>query len=498
MSIEDIKKLKEEVKSAEELLVSKRKEIIKSKLAYLQDNPDTEEAYLTIEEWLILKEYLIERSDATSVKMQHTQIIDYDGYNENYYNTILRVGGKYISIYDSAVWGEKNYLFSVKDTLSADYKEYFDEYYKKDIKEVTLNGIVFKKDGDTRPIIEGKNELTKPLDIEKLFEEKTTILDNPIKNEDINYEKSENQLLTEQEKSIIEKLKIIEKTNNKEISKDMFEYTEIRRIREIYEDKATHFTMDSYIFDWTDESYNKAEIVLFRIGDKIVEHYSDAMEENLSIYTQEDYQKMLENQEKDLQIPQRKITIEEIEEAFSKDNKIRNTTEEFRQFVKDSVPKVFGEKRPMVVCNDGREYSIQASSAHYCLTKKDGLEAYEEFEVWFGEDVEEPDLEEYSTHDGIYANVPESVIVEMLVKHGGLNKELMQQRLQEQKARYKEDDMLDDAILKMFDGNRAMAELFKLATRKSDLSKKNEQAKDLLNEYEKQEGKDGQEQGDEE
>jgi len=70
--MEKIKGLNQEILDLVEQIKLKRQEAIKAKLAYLQENPDHEEAHLTEEEWLMLQEELLKRKDATSTKMQHT------------------------------------------------------------------------------------------------------------------------------------------------------------------------------------------------------------------------------------------------------------------------------------------------------------------------------------------------------------------------------------------------------------------------------------------
>ena len=184
-----------------------------------------------------------------------------------------------------------------------------------------------------------------------------------------------------------------------------------------------------------------------------------------------------------------------LEEAYkSVAEKVEGYT--FEQFIKDTVQKAYGEKRPALICKDGTEYSIQASSFHSCSPREDGLEAYDEFEVYVMSDVE--DFEEFLNYDGVAGNVPKLAIEEIIKTHGGLDKKIMRQRVQEHKAIYEPRDeafekWLNEASL----GNPDVAQMLRYATRKCNLKKKNEEAKDLLNEYEQQENKDGQTQSDE-
>lgn len=186
-----------------------------------------------------------------------------------------------------------------------------------------------------------------------------------------------------------------------------------------------------------------------------------------------------------------------LEEAYkSVAEKVEGYT--FEQFIKDTVQKAYGEKRPMIICKDGTEYSIQASSNHYCSPREDGLEVYEEFEIGNISDWITGDLGYYMNSDEVCGNVPIEVIKEIIKAHGGLDKKIMKQRVQEHKAIYEpRDEAFEKWLNEVSLGNPDVAQMLRYATRKCDLSKKNEQAKGLLDEYEQQASKDGQTQSDE-
>ena len=115
----------------------------------------------------------------------------------------------------------------------------------------------------------------------------------------------------------------------------------------------------------------------------------------------------------------------------------QNIDYSFEQFIKDSIPQALGEKRPIAVCKDGTEYSIQASSFNYCTPREDGLEAYEEYEVGQITDWETGKLKDFAESEGGVAGfVPVKVIKEILKAHGGLDREKMLERIKEQKSIY--------------------------------------------------------------
>lgn len=174
-----IKGLNQEILDLVEQIKSKRQEAIKAKLAYLQENPDNEEAHLTEEEWGMLKEELLKKNDATSTKMQYTWYDDIDGYDSNLYEAVIRIGNKYISVSSGMNRGYEGYDFSVSDKLEIEQAQYegLDGHiiYEDMSKEVVINGIHFVQDNSegwngVENVISGKKELTKGLEIDRLFE----------------------------------------------------------------------------------------------------------------------------------------------------------------------------------------------------------------------------------------------------------------------------------------------------------------------------------------
>lgn len=172
-----------------------------------------------------------------------------------------------------------------------------------------------------------------------------------------------------------------------------------------------------------------------------------------------------------------------IPEAYK--DAVEKTGYSFEQFIKDSVPQAFGAKRPLITCKDGTEYSIQASSFHACSPRKDGLEAYDEFEVYPISDWK--GLEDYMNYDKIAANVPLKVVEEVLRKHGGLDKAIMKERvLVEKDALKPKDTDYERLVQEVSGGNEFIANIFRYATRKIQLTEQTTKAKTLLNEYEQQ------------
>jgi len=160
----------------------------------------------------------------------------------------------------------------------------------------------------------------------------------------------------------------------------------------------------------------------------------------------------------------------------------------FEKFIKDTKSKVFGEKRPMVICKDGTEYSIQASSNHYCFPREDGLEEYEEFEIGNIKNWEIDDLAQYAYYDeNIASFVPKEVVEKIIKEHGGLNRKVMKQRVEEHKKIFEpKDEAYEKMIKDMFGDNEFFANIFRYASRKCDLSKKEGEAQELLEAYEEE------------
>ena len=179
--MEEIKKLRREIQQLAEQIEKKRKEVVKQKLQFLSRNDDDVNAHLTEEEWKLLKDFLIEHGDCTSVKMQHSWYDDIDGFDTNDYDTIIRIGNKYLTIHDGMDQGHEYYGFRVDEKLDAKPKSLQDGEFDMTISKydsnesMVINGIDFVPDVDNgwngvSQIIGGKGELTKPLDIDRLFE----------------------------------------------------------------------------------------------------------------------------------------------------------------------------------------------------------------------------------------------------------------------------------------------------------------------------------------
>lgn len=161
----------------------------------------------------------------------------------------------------------------------------------------------------------------------------------------------------------------------------------------------------------------------------------------------------------------------------------------FEQFIRDSIPQALGEKRPVVICKDGTEYSIQASSFHACSPRKDGLEAYDEFEIYALGNWD--DLEEFMNYDGVAGNVPLAVVEQLLKTHGGLDSEKMMARIQEQKGVYQpKSEAYEKMIRDASGGNEFLEKMLRYATRRCEVRDTNDKAKQLSEEYEAQLPKD--------
>ena len=90
-----------------------------------------------------------------------------------------------------------------------------------------------------------------------------------------------------------------------------------------------------------------------------------------------------------------------------------------------------GFKRPKVVMGDGVSMNVQASAFHYCEPRRSGLEAYESYEVGYPSEVIEQ-LREYAETpvekdvellQSIYPFVPAEIISQIVMEHGGIDKE---------------------------------------------------------------------------
>lgn len=75
--------------------------------------------------------------------------------------------------------------------------------------------------------------------------------------------------------------------------------------------------------------------------------------------------------------------------------------------------------RPHIVCKDGYELSVQASSRHYCTPRKDRAKFYVEVEVGFPSYHD--DLLGDDNDCGVYACVPVENVAVLIDKHGGMS-----------------------------------------------------------------------------
>lgn len=75
--------------------------------------------------------------------------------------------------------------------------------------------------------------------------------------------------------------------------------------------------------------------------------------------------------------------------------------------------------RPRVKCADGFTMSVQASSSHYCIPRKDGEGYYSAVEVGYPYETT-PELFEYSAGGGVYGYVPIDEVQTICDKHGGI------------------------------------------------------------------------------
>jgi hypothetical protein len=78
----------------------------------------------------------------------------------------------------------------------------------------------------------------------------------------------------------------------------------------------------------------------------------------------------------------------------------------------------FGSVAPAIVCCDGFEFSVQASKHHYCSPRVDNCPSYDAVEVGFPSCIE-PLLTPFAA-DGVYPQVPVSVVDQIIAKHGGI------------------------------------------------------------------------------
>lgn len=173
-------------------------------------------------------------------------------------------------------------------------------------------------------------------------------------------------------------------------------------------------------------------------------------------------------------------------EAMEQTRVIAEPDYTLEQFIKESRPELYCEKRPELTCIDGYKFSVQASSSHYSIPRLDCLDEYSRFEVagitedmiWeLQEFVEDPEAQYI-----VYAFVPGEKIKELIDNHGGLNKKAIQKAIQELKECYKSPNKeLDRMLEQVAGGNEYLLKILRYATRKSALIQANQEKQSLQN-----------------
>ncbi len=79
--------------------------------------------------------------------------------------------------------------------------------------------------------------------------------------------------------------------------------------------------------------------------------------------------------------------------------------------------------RAAIVCRDGFTMSVQASAYHYCSPRINDAPSYLEVEIGFPTE-REPLIHEYAegsvVGNTVYPYVPAEVVIEVIMKHGGM------------------------------------------------------------------------------
>lgn len=79
--------------------------------------------------------------------------------------------------------------------------------------------------------------------------------------------------------------------------------------------------------------------------------------------------------------------------------------------------------RPMIICEDGYQVSLQASTFHYCEPRKTFKGPYEYVELGFPNQHDallDEYAEESDTLDTVFGYVPVEVVDQLIEKHGGI------------------------------------------------------------------------------
>ena len=167
-------------------------------------------------------------------------------------------------------------------------------------------------------------------------------------------------------------------------------------------------------------------------------------------------------------------------EAMKQTRVIAEPNYTLEQFIKESKPELYCEKRPELTCIDGYKLSVQASESHYSIPRQDGLDEYQMFEVagitedliWeLQEFIEDPDSKYI-----VYAFVPSDKIKEVIDNHGGLNKKVIQKAIRDLKESYKKQNTEFERMLEQVaGGNEYLLKILKYATRKNNLTHTSEE-----------------------
>jgi len=80
--------------------------------------------------------------------------------------------------------------------------------------------------------------------------------------------------------------------------------------------------------------------------------------------------------------------------------------------------------RKLLICKDGFEMSVQASSGHYCTPRIDDADFYTAYEIGFPSQKESLIMkyaeEKKRPTETVYGYVPTEIVCKVIKKHGGL------------------------------------------------------------------------------